>query len=452
MGTARVRIRGVEELRGRPEVPETDRPREADAPARDRDRPRMAHLEIGAGEAPPPGAAERLAEFKRQYKEQLAPADRDAVRLPDELAGLRDGPVDRPIGPDPKDPGHLVEVPDGDDRVRREGAPDAAGRSDAPDEAKPRIDRPESNDPYKPGWQANAYDANALTGPDGRAKPLFDGRPKREDTRQGDFGDCGIIATIGSVAGTAPDKISNAMKDNRDGTYDVTLHETTPAWPDGLAEPTGRTVTYTVTGDLPVHVSDGRIAGAKADRAAWPALMEKAIAGSDRTWTPEQKAEWEQRWSDQKAALDFDRAKTGKPPHPDGPAPTGYQRLSQGSDAYDRADVLAALTGRQAEVRAIPDNNADMISEIFGKKLAYDKPVLVGSRPVDYSSGERRLSNRVEPTHAYEVTGLTSDGRVELRNPWNKWHPEPLTPDQFRDLFSQKRPDGARAGVYTSLA
>ncbi|GGQ03180.1 hypothetical protein BKA00_004431 [Actinomadura coerulea] len=37
--------------------------------------------------------------------------------------------------------------------------------------------------------------------------PLFDGTPKRADARQGVLGDCGVIAAIGAVAGTAPEKI-----------------------------------------------------------------------------------------------------------------------------------------------------------------------------------------------------------------------------------------------------
>ena len=179
--------------------------------------------------------------------------------------------------------------------------------SDAPDEAALRIDRPESNDPYKARWQENRYDGDAL-----KDTPLFDGRPKRSDTEQGDFGDCGIIASVGAAAGTAPDKIRDAITENPDGTYAVTLHEAKPAWPDGLAEPTGRTVTYTVAPDLPVHASDGRIAGAKANRVAWPAVLEKAPGGADQTWTAEQKADWAERWAGQKAALDRQRVKEGK--------------------------------------------------------------------------------------------------------------------------------------------
>lgn len=439
MGGMRVRIGGVEEIRPRSEVAETDRPREVDAPAGDRGRPRLGHLETAQDEARPPGTDERIAEFKERYKEGLAAADPDEVQLPDELSGLREE-ADERRGPGGDE--HRGEPPD---RVR------APGESDAPDEAKLRIDRPESNDPYKPRWQENRYDADALNQPDGQPKPLFDGRPKREDTKQGDFGDCGIVASIGAVAGTAPDKIRNAMKENPDGSYAVTLHETKPSWPDGLAEPTGKTTTYTVSRDMPVHASDGKLAGMKADSAAWPAVMEKAIAGADQTWTPEQKDAWEKRWAGQKAVLDHQRVKEGKPPYPDGDTPTGYQRISQGSNAYDRADVLTMITGRQAEVRAFPSDDNALVKEIFADKLAYDKPVLVGSRARDRTQ-EGPFPNKVEASHAYEVTGLTRDGRIQLRNPWNERHPDPMTVSEFREYFSPKRPDGSRPGLYTTLS
>lgn len=109
------------------------------------------------------------------------------------------------------------------------------------------------------------------------------------------------------------------------------------------------------------------------------------------------------------------------------------------------------LTGRQAEVRHIPDNDKDLVKAFFNDKIAYDKPVLVGSRPVDTGSGEHRLAHGLYGSHAYEVTGLNQDGRIELRNPWGARHPEPLTPAEFREYFRQKGSDGTRDGLYTTL-
>lgn len=417
--------------------PEADRPRAASIGFGDGSRVRPADLELRPGAVPPPEAAERIGEFKREYVKGLASARPGEVRLPDELAGLRD------TEPPPLERGPIERIRAWRDRVRG---------TDAPDEAALRIDRPDSGDPYAQRFPPNRYEADALRQPDGQRKPLFDGPPRREDTQQGVFGDCGIIADLGAVAGTDPQKITDAIKENPDGTYSVTLNEVRSAWPEGFAETTGRKITYTVTPDLPVREFDGELVGAKAGRVAWPAVLEKAIAGSDQAWTPEQKAEWEERWAGQKAILDRERVAQGKEPFPDAPTPTGYTRISQGSNVYDRADLLTALTGRQAEVRHIPDTDDALIKDFFIDKLAYDKPIIVGSRPRDRANREPPFPKQLEAGHAYEVTGLTPDGRIQLRNPWNRLHPEPLTLDEFREFFRQKRPDGTREGHYTTLA
>lgn len=179
--------------------------------------------------------------------------------------------------------------------------------------------------------------------------------------------------------------------------------------------------------------------------------MEKAIAGSDQTWTPEQKQAYEARWEHQKAAMSRARIAEGEPPLPDGPTPTGYVRLNQGTTPWDRAELLTSITGRQAEVRTIPDNDDELIKGIFADKLAYDKPVLVSSRAYDSAAGEHEFPHTLDAKHVYEVTGLTRDGRIQLRNPWGHDHPDPLTLDQFREYFRRKNADGSRVGRYTTL-
>jgi hypothetical protein len=62
--------------------------------------------------------------------------------------------------------------------------------------------------------------------PDGTPIPCFDGPPTREQTVQGQLGDCGVIATIGAIAGHRPEAIRDCVRPNDDGSYEVRLHET----------------------------------------------------------------------------------------------------------------------------------------------------------------------------------------------------------------------------------
>lgn len=289
-----------------------------------------------------------------------------------------------------------------------------------------------------------------VRGTEPRGSDEYGGGPRRDDTEQGRFRDDGVIAVMGAVAGTMPDRIADAITENPDGTYAVRLYRATSAYAGGRSSP-GRPLTYTVTPDLPVGTNDGRLTGAAADRVAWPAIMEKTIAGSDQTWTPEQKQAYAARWEFQKEVRNRERAKAGKPPLPDGPVPSGYVRLNQGSTAWDRAEILTALTGHTAEVRAIPDDDEKLVSSIFVKKLSRGKPVLVASRPRDRARNERRFPRALVDSHVYEVVGRTDDGRIELRNPWNRDHPDPLTLDEFREYFQRPNPDGSREGHFTTL-
>lgn len=439
----------MEEFRDRPRAPDTPESRTDKAADRAADRAdrlaigfadgsrvRRADLEIKPGDTPPPDAADRRAAYLAEYRKQLAHADTHEVQLPNELASLRDTVTKDSIA----DKVRAIR-----DRLKEIRAPDET------DETALRIHRPESNDPYDPGQEPNEYRDDALDGPDGERIPLFDGPPRREDIEQGQLDDCGVITGVGAVAGTAPDKIRDAITQNEDGTYSVRLYEVKSSYPDGMSETTGRRFTYTVTPDLPVGVESETPLGASVGRVAWPAVMEKAIAGSDQTWTPEQKAAYEERWAGQKHAMDEERKQAGEEPLPDGPVPSGYNRLNQGSNMFDQADLLTAITGRQAEVRLIPKDDKELIKSFFADKLAYDKPILVGTRPYDSDAKEVMFPHGLQDAHAYEVTGLTRDGRIELRNPWNEEHPEPLTPDQFREYFLLKRPDGSRVGGYATL-
>ncbi|HEY3952781.1 MAG TPA: hypothetical protein VGM53_05355 [Streptosporangiaceae bacterium] len=264
-----------------------------------------------------------------------------------------------------------------------------------------------------------------LTGPDGARTPCFDGPPRREQTRQGWAGDCGIIAALGAVAAHRPEDISDRIRTREDGSYEVTLSEAMRS--GGITEPTGRDVKLGVTPELPVHDEDPDTPACAQtqDGAAWVAVMEKAFAGVDQTWTAERRTWWEHDW-DKLCAQDraANRAHSRS-----GPAPDGYVRMHQGTTPWERAEALTQLTGQHAVVCEFPEGNEEWrINRIIRAQLDDGKPVLVSSRS-EAREGERLPSN-LEPGHVYEVSGIEK-GRILLRNPWNEKHPEPMETDEF---------------------
>jgi hypothetical protein len=91
--------------------------------------------------------------------------------------------------------------------------------------------------------------------------------------------------------------------------------------------------------------------------------------------------------------------------------------------------MLTQLTGDEAEVREFPSGREEWrINRIIRAQLADGKPVLVSSRDAAYD-GEI-LPHKLVPAHVYEVTGVEK-GKIALRNPWNRKHPEPMETAEF---------------------
>ncbi|WP_433178152.1 hypothetical protein [Actinoallomurus sp. CA-150999] len=326
----------------------------------------------------------------------------------------------------------IARVADHDDSAVERGIFSSLKRAFTPEQSDQRtelvgvVDRPDFQDPLEnPRLVPDRY-GTPLERSDGARTPLFDGEPMREQTKQGDLGDCGIIATLGAVAGHRPEAIRDCVRETDDGNYEVRLHEAKYSSSRMRYEPTGRPVTLTVTPDLPVHADDpGKpaFADSTSTGAAWAPVLEKAVAGTDQTWNDERRQKWSDRWDVQGNG---------------GDAPTGYVRLNQGSNPSDRAELLTQLTGKPAKSWEFPtgyDHNGRgpdrQLLEDFRKQLGDSKPILVGTR--DLRAGEKRLPHKLHHCHAYEVTSVDGGGRIHLRNPWNAQHPQVMTVKEFKD-------------------
>jgi hypothetical protein len=96
------------------------------------------------------------------------------------------------------------------------------------------------------------------------------------DVSQGQLGDCYLLSMIIAIARIRPDVLQNLIKDNGDGTYDVTLYE-------GHIFKGATPYTEKVTAEVPVDKSGNPLyaqVNPRKDggRPLWPLLIEKAYA------------------------------------------------------------------------------------------------------------------------------------------------------------------------------
>jgi hypothetical protein len=177
--------------------------------------------------------------------------------------------------------------------------------------------------------------------------------------------------------------------------------------------------------------------------------MEKVIAAEDQTWETAKKAGLDQAWTRHKPAVDQDRANAGLGPSPSD-APMGYNRLDIGSTPYQQADLLAKLTGKDAEVRRIPGEREgeQALLDGFRDQLSAGKPVLVGTRGLHMTN--EQFPEGIYAGHAYEVTKVEKD-KIHVRNPWGYDHPDPMNAKTFWEYYRRYTYDGTRDGHYTTL-
>ncbi|WP_131760980.1 ADP-ribosyltransferase [Actinomadura fibrosa] len=329
-----------------------------------------------------------------------------------------------PAGQDGHAPGHRASdgEPRPDDAADRGFFKNLFGNHEPPPDVHAPVERPDFQDP-KAFNPPDRY-GTPLERPDGTRIPLFDGEPTREQTRQGKLGDCGIISTLGAIAGHMPEAIKNCVRENPDGTFEVRFHGAELSGKTGAYVPTGQQIVLTITPDLPVHDNDpgqASFADVRETGVAWTAILEKAIAGIDETWTPERAGKWEERWQ---------VVGSGEPPH-------GYVRLNQGSHPSDRAELLTQITGLPAKSHELPDRydhngvhpDKQLVAE-FRRLLDENKPILVGSQTRLLK--EPPLTHDLESGHAYEVVKVDDAGRIHLRNPYGHADPLPLSAKEFR--------------------
>lgn len=254
--------------------------------------------------------------------------------------------------------------------VKPAPAPAPAKPRDLADPAVTKDEKTKQPEPYD--YKKNDRGAG-LYGPNGVTAA---------DVRQGYIGDCYLAAALAAVAGTKPDAIKGALKDNGDGTYTVRFWEL--GW-DGKKTAHLETVDADLphSGDRPAYANSTEQVEGKDFMELWPSVIEKAYAS----------------WKG------------------------SYEAIGHGGNS---ADVITGLTGEACKnaVTAGAGDNDPLWTRM--QKASQEK------RPMTASTGGEEDERYKDPKagvygwHAYTVMGVEEkkaaagkpERSVTMRNPW----------------------------------
>lgn len=191
------------------------------------------------------------------------------------------------------------------------------------------------------------------------------------DVQQGQLGDCYFLAAIAAVARANPKALEKLIKDNGDGTYDVTLY----VYNNFLSWSRSPTV-IKVKPEFPKK-SDGTPAYAKAgDNELWVMLLEKAYAQYEGSY---------------------------------GDIHGGYTEKG-----------IGVLTGVDAKSYDVSDYTEKQILETFTAAIKNKQPIVADSKKIGKKDKEKsKLAKglNIIGGHSYPVKSV-SGNNISLQNPW----------------------------------
>lgn len=245
------------------------------------------------------------------------------------------------------------------------------------------------------------HDSRRIVGWDDVGHPLYADGIHPDDVMQGAISDCFFVSSLAALANLDPDIIRDAIVDNGDGTYTVTLY-------DG-----GERRDITVTGEIPIaeyYDEDtdtwfpGRAPAAGAgDGELWVRVMEKAYASM-----------------------------LG-----DGDLIEGYRTLNQGGSGATAIEVITGLDATYTSKDPSVDDLRAFLAE--GPVLASSHEFIPGSGWWIFGreSGQYAIGDdQVTTWHLYWVDEIHDDGTITIRNPWDfDTYVMEMSIDEFNEAF-----------------
>lgn len=215
------------------------------------------------------------------------------------------------------------------------------------------------------------------------------------DVNQGAMGDCYVMAALAAVAQRNPDILSKNIKDNGNGTYDVTMYE--KRWWDPIGIFGREAKTVKVDNEFPMQYGSPALAGygdtENGKPELWAMIMEKAYAQTHRNGS--------------------------------------YNGIGNGGTP---GAALSAFSGKDSDSHLAMFTSIDKLAKWDGEGQA----ISVGTKPEILTKNDPLYqSGKLVPGHAYWVEKVDKDKKtVTVANPWG-WGYEhvTLTEEEFKGAF-----------------
>lgn len=226
------------------------------------------------------------------------------------------------------------------------------------------------------------------------------------DVKQGALGDCYLMAGMAAQARAEPEAIRRIIKDNGDGTFEVTLYIRNKAYSQPVA------MTRTIDARLPVKSADTPLYAGLGDATdegdeLWVALIEKRLAQEKGS----------------------------------------YDLISGGNIAkgfhFNGASEL--FTGKAERYFSTSSLSEDRVLQMMQAALDGKKPITVDSMNMENLPDLTKEANAVNVygNHAYAVQAVDiANKTVTLQNPWGSHHVTDLPVKDFMRFYRAVRVGG----------
>ena len=210
------------------------------------------------------------------------------------------------------------------------------------------------------------------------------------DIDQGSLGDCYFLAALGALAHSDPQKIKDLIKDNGDGTYDVTLYDYNYFFSTSRSAQT-----ITVTPTFPTNASGNPAYAQTGDGPEfWVMLMEKALAQHEG----------------------------------------GYDEIEGGNPG----DAMEMLTGQSSTTTQTSGKSETQILNEINTLINDGKPVTASSKSYDDDKKKQQVAGglNIVTGHAYVVESVDVRNKtIKLYNPHGHTHLPNLSISDFKKHF-----------------